>query len=577
MFWGHPSMWKDLKAWAEKTGKTKLTVAEVRKILGSGKIHKPYWMAVAKQGGQIIDPQWLSLYNYPVRIPDSYIPALRQECAKLGRILKEESLLITHYGKFLSQAGELVQIDGVVYQYTLKHNPQYNKHGYMLFTGGAVAEHGSELESALVAKDKCTGHADHQASAMFAYEEPVEAPAPAETSAPVEEAVVQEADAVEAVAGYSQKDWDMARKHLESWDLEALQEWGEEAGWDDAPGMSKEELIELFLEHNGGPLIDELKEGEDASSMLAYEEPIEVPTPVEAPQSAENFRGEGCQNYDDSRDVCLDNPASKVLAQEGSEPTKEDISKFRDILNRLVRVTLEKTSDVKWDGKNNLPTERVSLLKHATDEEKSFLRSYEGKGAWSQKPRHWDAEIVFGGLGSWSKDQKVQADSKNPAGRLRFTSKLWQYWNGTRGEVTDKVIDKYVDGLLEDWADFFKSPKPEKPKVDDPAPVEMMKEESQGIFHSFDEYEVSKIIREKAEKAAEMIREAVFSFDDKFDQKDSPEYYKHVLEATKKAMNDFAALSAEADNDEFGDIWHSMDEIRSTAEFYVKNPDTDRE
>lgn len=101
------------------------------------------------------EPQWIPLSDYEVEAPSDLLDSIRAHDGQVGRRIQEHSLDVAKYGEFLNDQGDLVRIDGVIFRYTMEHNPRKSAHAFRLLMNDEVVDSGSELNSYYEAKDQC--------------------------------------------------------------------------------------------------------------------------------------------------------------------------------------------------------------------------------------------------------------------------------------------------------------------------------------------------------------------------------------------------------------------------------------
>jgi len=115
--------------------------------------------AMKALGGTYHEPEWIQLCDYKVRLPESYIPSIEADEAKLNRLVFNESIMVTRYGKFLTKLGDEVDLDGVVYHYVLKSNPRNVHYGFRVFLAGASVTGGSGIHGLSETQAQCNAKA----------------------------------------------------------------------------------------------------------------------------------------------------------------------------------------------------------------------------------------------------------------------------------------------------------------------------------------------------------------------------------------------------------------------------------
>ncbi len=96
-------------------------------------------------------PEWFSVEEMNIQVPVEYSACLDREFKTHGRIFNPMSLRIVRFGKFLKD-GKDCTLDGIVYQYCLKHNPRNMKYAFKLFANGQVISENAALRSVLEAE-----------------------------------------------------------------------------------------------------------------------------------------------------------------------------------------------------------------------------------------------------------------------------------------------------------------------------------------------------------------------------------------------------------------------------------------
>jgi len=111
-------------------------------------------------GGTYVEPEWIVMNDYKVKLPYDYVKFIEIEETKLGRAMMPSSFIITRYGTFLNELGDKVLLDGIVYQYSMAKNPRNVHYAYKLFLDGAVISKNSGMGSIHAAKDECSSQAE---------------------------------------------------------------------------------------------------------------------------------------------------------------------------------------------------------------------------------------------------------------------------------------------------------------------------------------------------------------------------------------------------------------------------------
>jgi hypothetical protein len=99
-------------------------------------------------GNTEIIPEWLSVEELDIKIPAEYSFHLSQDFKTHGRVYNPISLRLARFGKVQKQGQEIV-LDGIVYQYCLKHNPRNIKYAYKLLANGIIVSENAALRSVL--------------------------------------------------------------------------------------------------------------------------------------------------------------------------------------------------------------------------------------------------------------------------------------------------------------------------------------------------------------------------------------------------------------------------------------------
>lgn len=111
-------------------------------------------------GGTFVEPEWVSMNDYKVKMPFEYTKMIQIEDFKIGRVTSDASFCITRYGIFLDEYGNEVVLDGLVYQYSMAKNPRNVHYAYRLFLDGNTMHKNSDLPSVQAAKQECTNQAE---------------------------------------------------------------------------------------------------------------------------------------------------------------------------------------------------------------------------------------------------------------------------------------------------------------------------------------------------------------------------------------------------------------------------------
>jgi hypothetical protein len=98
-----------------------------------------------------LTPEWLSVEEMNIQVPVEYSYHLSNEFKTHGRIYNPISLRLVRFGK-VQKMGKEVALDGIVYQYSLKHNPRNIKYAYKLFADGSIVSENAALRSVLEAE-----------------------------------------------------------------------------------------------------------------------------------------------------------------------------------------------------------------------------------------------------------------------------------------------------------------------------------------------------------------------------------------------------------------------------------------
>jgi len=93
------------------------------------------------------DPEWILLSDYPVNTYQVHMKAIEHEEDQLGRALLPTSFSLAQFGKFISEEGKKVSLDGYVYQYSMKRNPRNVHYAYRIFMDDDLAAKNSGLGS----------------------------------------------------------------------------------------------------------------------------------------------------------------------------------------------------------------------------------------------------------------------------------------------------------------------------------------------------------------------------------------------------------------------------------------------
>jgi hypothetical protein len=110
-------------------------------------------------GGIYVDPEWILLTDYRFKTPHFYIESIEKEEQELGRVMLPTSFSIGRYGKYLNQEGDLVCLDGMVYQYSMQRNPRNVHYAFHLFLNDKVVAKNASLRSLDEAKTECSERA----------------------------------------------------------------------------------------------------------------------------------------------------------------------------------------------------------------------------------------------------------------------------------------------------------------------------------------------------------------------------------------------------------------------------------
>lgn len=111
-------------------------------------------------GATYVDPEWFLANDYGMVLPPGFATLINEEDKTLGRNPMPASFSITKYGKFKNLWGKEVEVDGVVYQYSLNSNPRNVHYAFKTFCGGQKIAENSGLRSIHEAKEKCNQEAE---------------------------------------------------------------------------------------------------------------------------------------------------------------------------------------------------------------------------------------------------------------------------------------------------------------------------------------------------------------------------------------------------------------------------------
>jgi hypothetical protein len=106
-------------------------------------------------GATFKDPEWLPLADYPIELAYPYINMIQDDEKSLGRTLLPMSFYLACYRGYLDEMGNSIQLDGLVYHYSLSSNPRNVHYAYRLYVDGECLKKGSDLPSMQSAKAKC--------------------------------------------------------------------------------------------------------------------------------------------------------------------------------------------------------------------------------------------------------------------------------------------------------------------------------------------------------------------------------------------------------------------------------------
>jgi hypothetical protein len=134
------------------------------KIQGN-KVNKKDFLQVF--GAKYKEPEWMLLSDYKLEVPKSHIETVEKEEDKLGRAILPSSYSIVRFGQFLSEHGDQVSVDGVIYQYSLKGNPRNIRFAYRLFLGVENVAKNSGITTSHSAKQECADEAKKVIDKLF--------------------------------------------------------------------------------------------------------------------------------------------------------------------------------------------------------------------------------------------------------------------------------------------------------------------------------------------------------------------------------------------------------------------------
>lgn len=101
-------------------------------------------------------PEWIVLEEYKVNLPYNYIQAIEDVDNAISRVPMPTSFSLAAYGKFLDQNGDIVVLDGIVYQFSMLGNPRNVAYAYKLFRNGEIVAKNADLRSIHEAKQMCS-------------------------------------------------------------------------------------------------------------------------------------------------------------------------------------------------------------------------------------------------------------------------------------------------------------------------------------------------------------------------------------------------------------------------------------
>lgn len=131
----------------------------------NGRVNKNDFLRVF--GAEYKEPEWIQLQDYDVGMPESHMETIKQEEQKLKRVILPSSFLVARFGRFLSEHGDQVSVDGVVYQYSLEGNPRNIRYAYRLFVGVENVAKNSGMTTLHAAKEECANSAKKSLKNLF--------------------------------------------------------------------------------------------------------------------------------------------------------------------------------------------------------------------------------------------------------------------------------------------------------------------------------------------------------------------------------------------------------------------------
>jgi len=111
-------------------------------------------------GGTFVEPEWIVMNDYKVKMPFNYLKYIEIEESKIDRVMMPSSFSITRYGNFLDEYGNKVVLDGLVYQYSMAKNPRNVQYAFRLFLDGHDIARNAGMPSVQAAKQECSNRAE---------------------------------------------------------------------------------------------------------------------------------------------------------------------------------------------------------------------------------------------------------------------------------------------------------------------------------------------------------------------------------------------------------------------------------